>query len=162
MDPATDCDDSVSTIYPGASEVIGDGVDQDCDTLEICYTDEDGDGYRTLLTVQSTDADCDDPTEASVDMPAGDCNDSSSAINPGQTEIADDGVDNDCDGLSEMSEVVDEPSGEPTSEPSATVDGEEVEADKGGCSTMQLQDVGWLFLTPMALFVTRRRRESAH
>ena len=26
-----DCDDAESTVYPGASEIAGDGIDQDCD-----------------------------------------------------------------------------------------------------------------------------------
>ena len=28
--PADDCDDSAATVYPGATELSGDGVDQDC------------------------------------------------------------------------------------------------------------------------------------
>ena len=94
-------------------------------------------------------------------MPAIDCNDQIAAINPGETEIIDDGIDNDCDGVSEMSDVViDQPSSEPTSEPSdGTVNGQEVEGDKSGCSTLQLHDMGWILLAPMAMFLGRRRKK---
>ena len=34
-EPATDCDDE--STYPGAPEVVDDGVDQDCDNGDTCY-----------------------------------------------------------------------------------------------------------------------------
>ncbi|MDP2308368.1 MAG: MopE-related protein, partial [Pseudomonadota bacterium] len=63
---ATDCNDAASTINPGATEVVGDGVSQDCDADETCFVDADSDGYRTIntaLTVASIDADCTDAGE---------------------------------------------------------------------------------------------------
>ena len=45
-EPATDCDDSNPSAYPGAGETIGDGIDQDCDGGDICYIDADFDGFR--------------------------------------------------------------------------------------------------------------------
>jgi len=33
-DVGGDCDDSRATVYPGAEEVVGDGIDQDCDGLD--------------------------------------------------------------------------------------------------------------------------------
>ena len=39
---STDCDDLVPTTYLGAPEVVGDGVDQDCDGFDTCYGDTDG------------------------------------------------------------------------------------------------------------------------
>ena len=94
----TDCNDGQSAVKPGATELAGDGVDQNCDAAELCYADGDNDGYRTSLTVASADLDCDDPGEASATNPSGDCNDGVSAIRPGATEGAGDLVDQNCDG----------------------------------------------------------------
>ncbi len=41
-----DCNDTVNTIYSGAAEVTGDGVDQSCNGQELCYVDSDDDTYR--------------------------------------------------------------------------------------------------------------------
>ena len=39
----SDCDDSDATIYPGAEEVAGDGIDQDCDGADAQVDDGTGD-----------------------------------------------------------------------------------------------------------------------
>ena len=51
VDNGLDCDDSDATVMPGAEEQLADGVDQDCDQQELCYLDEDLDGYGSELTV---------------------------------------------------------------------------------------------------------------
>ncbi|HKQ48930.1 MAG TPA: putative metal-binding motif-containing protein [Phycisphaerae bacterium] len=91
----TDCNDAAAAVYPGATEVVGDGIDQDCNGAEQCFNDTDGDGFGTTSTVNSGDLDCADADESSVNT---DCNDADIAIHPGATEIIDDGIDQDCSG----------------------------------------------------------------
>ncbi|MCB9654246.1 MAG: VWA domain-containing protein [Deltaproteobacteria bacterium] len=71
----SDCNDRDPSAYPGAPEICGDGVDNDCDGFADEDVDEDGDGYTT----------CD-----------GDCDDRFDSIHPGATEVCD-GFNNDCD-----------------------------------------------------------------
>jgi hypothetical protein len=71
-----DCDDADSATWPGALELCGDNVRQDCSTLSPF--DCDGDGF---------DAVADGGT---------DCDDGDDDVNPAAREICD-GVDNDCD-----------------------------------------------------------------
>jgi hypothetical protein len=80
-----DCDDTNSNVNPGAEEVCGDEVDQDCDGAdELCpdCTDADGDGWGVGATC---------PAEQ-------DCDDTSPDIYPTAEERCGDGIDQDCDG----------------------------------------------------------------
>jgi hypothetical protein len=96
FDDSTDCDDTDPTVNPAASEIVADGLDQDCDGGEICYIDSDLDGVGTTVAVAGTDADCADPGES---ITTADCNDADATTFPGAAETAGDGVDQDCDGL---------------------------------------------------------------
>ena len=98
--PSGDCDDSDNDINPGATEINGDGVDSDCNGGEICFSDQDSDGYRPdgTTTLTSLDPDCDDAGEAYASDPEGDCNDANANTYPGATEIVGNGQDNDCNG----------------------------------------------------------------
>jgi hypothetical protein len=97
----TDCNDAVAIAFPGSSEITGDGIDGDCDTSEVCYRDQDRDGYRsdTVTVISFADADCNDSGEALSTMQGGDCNDLTNALNPGRPERCSDGFDNNCNGV---------------------------------------------------------------
>jgi hypothetical protein len=75
---ADDCKPSDASIHPGADDVYGDGIDNNCDGID--GIDLDGDGY------------------ASTESGGDDCNDSDSSVHPGATEVADT-IDQDCDGF---------------------------------------------------------------
>lgn len=91
----TDCDDSAPTVYPLATEIVGDAVDQDCDGVDTCYADSDGDLHGSTATVASPDLDCADPGESTL---ADDCDDAAATTYLGAAEVTADGVDQDCNG----------------------------------------------------------------
>lgn len=80
------------------TEIPGDGIDQDCNGGDLCYRDYDSDGFRSEETVASADLACDGPGEAAADTEF-DCDDTDPNRHPGNTEIINDGKDEDCDGL---------------------------------------------------------------
>ena len=94
-----DCDDLDATVFPGATELCND-KDDNCDgtadeglTKPTFYADSDADGYG--LDADAVDA-CTAP--AGYAATAGDCDDGHDTVNPGETELCGDGLDNDCDG----------------------------------------------------------------
>ncbi len=91
----SDCDDGDASVNPGATELVADGVDQDCSGDELCYEDLDADGYGSGVTITSADWLCDAAGESSN---ASDCDDSDAAVHPGASEGVADGVDSDCSG----------------------------------------------------------------
>ncbi|MBP9828108.1 putative metal-binding motif-containing protein [Patescibacteria group bacterium] len=88
-----DCNDALASVKPTASEIVADGLDNNCNGTELCYRDTDGDTFGSSLTVASADLDCTDAGEANDAL---DCNDANSTIKPGATEVCD-GIDQDCD-----------------------------------------------------------------
>ena len=94
---ATDCDDGDGDVHPGAAELPGDALDSDCDGVEVCYGDADGDGYAGPETVRSEDSDCEDEGELDASAPSGDCDDGDDTVHPGADDVCN-GVDDDCDG----------------------------------------------------------------
>ena len=88
-----DCNDTDASINPDASEVVGDEVDSDCDTTELCYLDADDDGLTDGAgdTMVSTDSDCQDATESTT-MEGDDCDDGDALLGSLSTDA-------DCDGV---------------------------------------------------------------
>lgn len=129
--PGTDCDDTRAATFPGATEVLDDGIDQDCsgtDTI-TCFVDQDGDGYGGAATVAAPDGNCTDPGESGV---ANDCNDGDKTVFPGAQEIVGDGTDQDCNGADTIECVLDA-----DMDGFGTVLGTSTLADDGQCDTLQ-------------------------
>jgi hypothetical protein len=103
VDNGDDCDDSSSSVFPGADELCN-GLDDDCDgTMDeddaidasTWYADADGDGYGDLgNTVEA----CSVPSGYSGE--AGDCDDSDATVHPGARDVCDH-VDTDCNGVTD-------------------------------------------------------------
>ena len=72
---AIDCNDGAAGIFPGAVDILENGVDEDCDGADDRNFDRDGDGFPV----------------------PGDCNDANAAIRPGALEIRGNAVDENCD-----------------------------------------------------------------
>ncbi len=96
-----DCDEGDVTTYDGAPEVPADGIDSDCDGMEDCFPDLDGDNWGAGAVVQNADLTCLSVGVAAAD---GDCDDSDIDVFPGAPTVVADGVDQDCDGVDECFE----------------------------------------------------------
>mgnify|MGYP002396150512 CR=1 FL=1 len=112
-----DCNDDLATINPGASEICGDGIDQNCDgTDPVCppvCTDNDGDSYAI------EGGDC-GPV---------DCNDNLATVNPGANEICGDTIDQNCDGTDPVCPLV-----------CTDNDGDTYAIEGGECGTVDCND----------------------
>jgi hypothetical protein len=84
-----DCDDTDPEVNPRADEVTWDGVDNDCDP----ETADEAADCDHVDAVGAEELDCDDDGHKR-DV---DCDDADPAVNPAQSEVAWDGIDNDCD-----------------------------------------------------------------
>lgn len=96
----SDCDDSDFLKNPGVDEVCADNIDNDCDGRidEGCAgdptKDDDHDGF------------CEDMVSCSDGSKPGDCDDSNPMVNPGVKEDCGDGVDTNCDNVSDILDPV--------------------------------------------------------
>ncbi|MFM7618626.1 MAG: MopE-related protein, partial [Bacteroidota bacterium] len=96
---SSDCNDTNSNAYPGATEVCN-GADDDCDAsidegvLNTYFADVDGDGFGSTTTISG----CSAPTGYVSNST--DCDDSNISANPGATELCNN-IDDDCDGTTD-------------------------------------------------------------
>ncbi|MBK8626071.1 MAG: hypothetical protein IPN86_11050 [Saprospiraceae bacterium] len=106
----TDCDDLNALIHPGHIELC-DGLDNDCNgmiddglPLYTHYFDKDGDSFGGQDSVKVS---CNANLLNNFANNNEDCDDDNSSIYPGATEIANNDVDEDCDGMDFLSNAVD-------------------------------------------------------
>ena len=100
-----DCDDTEAGLNPGAAEICGDTLDQDCDGVDLL----DDIDLDTFGSVACGGTDCDDNdlnvfdgSDFDLDLALGcqdDCNDNDATIGPLGVEVCNDGIDQDCDGV---------------------------------------------------------------
>jgi hypothetical protein len=74
----TDCNDGSAAIHPGATEVCGDGIDQDCSGADVACSSNDDDGDGVLNSMDNCP----------------------SVANPNQADLDGDGLGDVCDDLS--------------------------------------------------------------
>ncbi len=89
---AGDCNDDDAAVNPLADEIVGNGIDDNCDgDIDIVeyYTDADGDGYGAGSALP--------PPAAGVHNNL-DCDDTNANIHPYTREFLNDGIDSNCDG----------------------------------------------------------------
>ena len=105
-DNATDCDDSRGSVYPGAPEIVANGIDNNCDNYETCYIDADFDGHGNDegYTEPQGDIDCTGPGVANA---MSDCDDSNPAFHDEAYDVPDNGLDENCDGFDQEGCFVD-------------------------------------------------------
>jgi hypothetical protein len=90
-----DCNDGDPGVHPGAYDMCGDGIDQNCNGQADEPQDGDGDGYSDVACAGGTD-----------------CNDQHPGVHPGAVEVCPDALDNDCDGVADEAGCTELPPGE--------------------------------------------------
>ena len=114
--PPADCNDNDASVNPGAIEIANDGIDQNCDGIDLIDVDLDGFDIAqdcndndasiypgaTEVPYDGIDQNCDGVDLVDVDLDGFDypldCDDNDAGTNPGASEIKHDGIDQDCNG----------------------------------------------------------------
>ncbi|MBN1636272.1 MAG: tandem-95 repeat protein [Deltaproteobacteria bacterium] len=96
-----DCNDDDPFIHPGATEICGDGVDQNCDGFDCpepatWYKDADGDSYSDGNSRISANRPDGYYLASELTASTGDCDDTNPLVNPGAVEEPYNGWDDDC------------------------------------------------------------------
>ena len=91
-DKSEDCDDTNAEIYPLATELWYDGIDQDCSADDDYDADKDGYVRDEHIGLSTAGA------EGTGGLPGGDCNDNDELAYPGADDVWYDGKDRDCGG----------------------------------------------------------------
>ena len=144
-----ECDDGSAARYPGADEIC-DGLDNDCDQevdneaidAVVFYVDADGDGFGDT-EIRA----CGLPDNAAEQ--GGDCDDDNRLVFPGAFDVANDGIDQDCDGADRVVEGGGPDGGGP----------DQGDGSLGvgcGCTSTSPGPVPWMVLG-LGLMVARRR-----
>jgi len=100
-----DCDDLNPALNPGADDIPGDGIDQDCSGVDtaLCWFDGDGDRFgfpgpdydNPVPGTPDADGSCLEEGQSPNPL---DCNDAAAWVRPGAEDAAGDGIDADCSG----------------------------------------------------------------
>ena len=179
-----DCDDGDGNIGAPADEVPYDGVDQDCDGLDL--TDVDGDGVDGMpaggqdcddedpavgapaveVPYDGVDQDCDgvDVTDVDEDghdalvVGGDDCDDTTGAVQPSAQDVCGDGIDQDCTGTDlacdDLDDLLDDGPDDGDGASDETVD---ITAKGCGCATGSAGGAGLLLgVAAIALLGMRR------
>lgn len=135
-----DCNDLDSKVNPSATEICN-GVDDDCDgeideglPTDTFYRDSDGDTYGDPSN--STQA-CSQPD--GYVMNDEDCDDSNPEVHPGASEVCDDGLDNDCDTLTDCADL-DDCSQDPACITCTDNDSDGYAVEGGDCGSIDCDD----------------------
>ena len=100
-----DCDDTNADVYPGATEIPDNDIDEDCNGkfAYTFYSDKDGDGFGSetpiIIEIENNTTAPDN-----YSWFAGDCNDENAEIHPKAVEIEKNGIDDNCDGIIDIIE----------------------------------------------------------
>lgn len=147
------------TCVPTGEEICGDDLDNDCDGFIdeakwiICHVDRDGDGHTSLSEPYTffIACVCPDGFVPETDEPD-DCDPDDPTIYPGAPENCTDGVDGDCDALTDSfdPDCADGAEGESESESEAEAESE----SEAGCFTITDTSSGTELVAPNAPWVT--------